>query len=39
VEKPIQTAQVPVAVDRREVVEILRGDRFEQRKFEGKDQP
>jgi pilus assembly protein CpaB len=39
VERPTPTAQVPVAPDRREVVEILRGDRFEQRKFEGKEQP
>jgi len=36
VERPIQTAQAPVAAPR-EVVEILRGDRFEQRKFEGKE--
>jgi pilus assembly protein CpaB len=38
VERPIPTAQAPVLpAERKEVVEILRGDRFEQRKFEGKE--
>jgi pilus assembly protein CpaB len=39
VERPIPTAQAPVSVpaEHREVVEILRGDRFEQRKFESKE--
>lgn len=32
-----QVQQVAVPAERREVVEILRGDRFEQRKFEGKE--
>jgi pilus assembly protein CpaB len=41
VERPTPTAAVPppAPAERREVVEILRGDRFEQRKFDGKEQP
>jgi pilus assembly protein CpaB len=40
VERPVHTAPVPQVVqtaEHRDVVEILRGDRFEQRKFEGKE--
>ena len=41
VERPSHVTQAPptpaAAPERREVVEILRGDRFEQRKFEGKE--
>jgi len=36
VETPVRTAMLPPSLPEHETVEILRGDRFEQRKFEGK---